>query len=96
MKQILCLTGVVVSFSAFGLGLASLPDLDVPLIKAVNALWVENPIETQFLVSNAIVVAKLEGPGQIEMFHFAMPSTLKLGREVILRIYWDNQTEPSV
>ncbi|HUW60739.1 MAG TPA: glycoside hydrolase family 172 protein [Candidatus Bathyarchaeia archaeon] len=94
--QLICLSVLLLSFSAFGLGLASLPDLDVPHIKAVNALWVENPIETQFLASNAIVVAKLDGPGQIEMFHFAMPSTIKLGREVILRIYWDNQPEPSV
>jgi hypothetical protein len=96
MKQILCLAGMLLTVSAFGSGLADLPDLDVPHIKAVNALWGENPIETQFLASNAIVVAKLEGPGRIEMFHFAMPSSLKLGREVILRIYWDNQTEPSV
>ena len=96
MKPTLCLAGVLLAIPAFCSNLAGLPNLDVPHIKAENALWVENPIETQFLNSNAVVVAKLEGPGQIEMFHFAMPSTLKLGREVILRIYWDDQTEPSV
>jgi hypothetical protein len=77
-------------------GLADLPNLDVAPIKAENALWVENPFEEQFLSSKIIVVADLAGPGQIEMFHFAMPSSLELGREAILRIYWDDEEEPSV
>ncbi|MBX7258236.1 MAG: DUF2961 domain-containing protein [Candidatus Hydrogenedentes bacterium] len=76
--------------------LAGLPDLDVPAIKAENALWVENPVEKQFLASKTVVVADLKGPGRIEMMHFAMPGSLKLGREAILRIYWDGAPEPSV
>jgi len=76
--------------------LAGLPDLEVARIRAENALWVENPIEEQFVSAKTIVVADLKGPGRIEMFHFAMPGTLELGREAILRIYWDDADAPSV
>lgn len=76
--------------------LADLPDLEVTPIKAENALWVENAIEKQFLSARCVVVADLRGPGRVEMFHFAMPGTLELGREAILRAYWDDKDEPSV
>jgi len=92
---------ILLSVLAFASGadaadLANLPDLAAPPIKAVNALWVENPVETQFVSSKRVVVADLQGPGRIEMFHFAMPGSLELGREAVLRVYWDGQEAPSV
>lgn len=73
-----------------------LPSLDIPKLECENALWVENPVEKQFLSSKLVVVANLQGPGRIEMIHFAMPGALKLGREAILRKYWDGENTPSV
>ena len=76
--------------------LSGLPDLPLAPIQAENALWVENPVERQFLSTKRVVIADLEGPGRIEMFRFAMPGALELGREAILRIYWDGNAAPSV
>jgi len=90
------LIALLFCISATAYDLAGLPDLAIAPIRAENALWVENPIEKQFLSAKCIVAADLKGPGRIEMFHFAMPGALKLGREVILRIYWDGQDAPSV
>lgn len=87
---------VVLCMTALPNDLADLPTLKVPKIKAENALWVEDPIDKQFVSAKSIVVAELEGPGRIEMFHFVMPGALKLGREAILRIYWDGAEKPSV
>ena len=42
------------------------------------------------------MVADIKGPATITMIHFAMPGTLKLNRDVLLRIYWDGEKEPSV
>jgi Protein of unknown function (DUF2961) len=71
--------------------------------KAVNALWVENPVNTQFLSSNRIVVAEIKGPAEITMMHFAYPgskyldpSSKALNRALLLRIYWDGESNPSV
>lgn len=74
----------------------NLPGLDLPKLECENALWVENPIEKQFLSSKRVVVADMRGPGRIEMIHFAMPGALKLGREAVLRMYWDGEETPSV
>lgn len=74
----------------------NLAELDLAKLNSENALWVENPVEKQFLSTKCVVVADLEGPGRIEMVHFAMPGVLKLGREAVLRIFWDGEQEPSV
>lgn len=42
------------------------------------------------------MVAQIDGPATITMIHFAMPGTLKLNRDVLLKIYWDGEKEPSV
>jgi hypothetical protein len=50
-----------------------------------------------------VVVADLKGPGVITMIHFALPQLAldpqqkyRLGRELVLRMYWDDEKEPSV
>lgn len=77
-------------------GIGHLTDLDSAKLECEIALWVENPIEKQFLSSTRVVVADLRGRGRIEIIHFAMPGALKLGREAILRMFWDGETSPSV
>ena len=64
--------------------------------RAENALWIENPLTAQFKTSKQVVVAELKGPAVITMIHFAMPEALKLNRDVLLRMYWDGETAPSV
>lgn len=68
-----------------------------------NALWIENPLEKQFRSSTRVVVAELKGPAIITMIHFALPQRMvaqpekyRLGRELILAIYWDGEELPSV
>jgi Protein of unknown function (DUF2961) len=39
--------------------------------KAQNSLWLENPLSAQFKSSRHIVVAEINGPGEITMMHFA-------------------------
>ncbi|MCL5283622.1 MAG: DUF2961 domain-containing protein [Armatimonadetes bacterium] len=62
----------------------------------VNSLWIETPKDRQFTTRRTVTIADIKGPGVITMIHFAMPATLHLGREVVLRIYWDNEKHPSV
>ncbi len=64
--------------------------------RAENALWIENALSARFNSSKRVVVADLKGPAVITMIHFAMPQTLKLNRDVLLKMYWDDETEPSV
>ncbi len=64
--------------------------------RAENPLWHENPLNVQFASSKTGVVAGMNGPGIITMIHFAIPSTLKLNRDVLLRVHWDNESSPSV
>ncbi|HEY1684060.1 MAG TPA: glycoside hydrolase family 172 protein [Tepidisphaeraceae bacterium] len=64
--------------------------------KAANALWGENPANLRFTTSKTVTVADLKGPGEITMIHFAYPNAFKLNRDVLLRIYWDGETSPSV
>lgn len=73
-----------------------LADLSPGRTKAVNALWIENPLSARFNSTNRVVVADLQGPAEITMIHFAMPATLKLDRSVSLRIFWDGERAPSV
>jgi len=65
--------------------------------KQANALWPENAKELQFGQGrSSVVIADLKGPGVITMIHFAMPETMRLNRDTILRIYWDGEKTPSV
>jgi hypothetical protein len=73
-----------------------LPVLAAGHTRAENALWIENPLTAQFKTSKQVVVANLKGPAIITMIHFAMPEALKLNRDVLLRMYWDGETLPSV
>ncbi len=77
-------------------GLEDLPKLTPGRTKAENALWIENPLSARFNSSKRVVVAELKGPAVITMIHFAMPATLKLNRDVLLRMYWDGESSPSV
>ena len=63
---------------------------------AQNALWIENPLSARFTSSKRVVVAEVKGPATITMIHFAMPAVLKLNRDVLLKMYWDGETSPSV
>jgi hypothetical protein len=65
-------------------------------VKAENALWIENDLRVRFNSSKRVVVASLKGPATITMIHFAMPETLKLSRDLLLRMYWDGESSPSV
>ena len=60
---------------------------------AQNALWIENPLSKQFMTSKRIVVAQIDGPATITMMHFAYS---RLNRDLLLRIYWDGESTPSV
>ena len=64
--------------------------------KAENALWIENDLSVRFNSSKTVLVADLKGPAVITMMHFAMPQTLKLNRDLLLRMYWDGESSPSV
>jgi hypothetical protein len=64
--------------------------------KAVNALWIENPLSLQFKTTKRVVVADLKGPAEITMIHFAYPQNGTVNRDLLLRIYWDGETNPSV
>ncbi len=76
-----------------------LSSLPFPLggeVKCENALWWENPEEKRFDGKREVVVADLKGPGIITMLHFAMPERMKLDRSLIMRIFWDDEKNPSV
>lgn len=77
-------------------GIEDLAALTPGRTKAANALWIENPLSARFNSSKRVVVADLKGPAVITMVHFAMPQTLKLNRDVLLRMFWDGETSPSV
>ncbi len=76
--------------------LDDLPVLASGRTRAENALWIENALGARFNSSKRVVVASLNGPATITMIHFAMPQTLKLNRDVLLRMYWDGEKDPSV
>jgi Protein of unknown function (DUF2961) len=69
--------------------------------KAINALWGENPVAVQFVSTNRVIVAQIKGPAEITMMHFAYPQhhdseTVAINRDLLLRIYWDGESTPSV
>jgi hypothetical protein len=77
-------------------GLDDLATLTPGRTRAENALWIETPLTARFNSSKRVVVADLKGPAVITMVHFAMPETLRLNRELLLRMYWDGEPSPSV
>lgn len=63
----------------------------------VNGLWIENPPEMKFGEGRSkVVIADLKGPGIITMIHFALPAKMSITRDVVLRIWWDGEKNPSV
>jgi hypothetical protein len=77
-------------------GFDDLPTLLPGRTAAKNALWLEDDLRVRFNVSKRVVVADIPGPATITMLHFAMPQAMKLNRDVLLKIYWDGETAPSV
>jgi hypothetical protein len=73
-----------------------LPVLDPGRTGMENGLWVETPLNRQFSSSKTVVLADIKGPAKITMIHFALPMAMKLNRDVLLRIYWDGEKNPSV
>jgi hypothetical protein len=76
--------------------LSSLPSLTRGRTAAQNALWIENPLSARFNASKRAVVADIKGPAVITMIHFAMPQTLTLNRDLLVKMYWDGEESPSV
>ncbi|HEX3628275.1 MAG TPA: DUF2961 domain-containing protein, partial [Verrucomicrobiae bacterium] len=69
--------------------------------KAINALWGENPGDVRFTTTKCVTVANITGPAEITMMHFAYPQhhesdAVAINRDLLLRIYWDGETKPSV
>jgi hypothetical protein len=73
-----------------------LPILTPGRTAAQNALWLENDLKTRFNSSKRIVVADIAGPATITMIHFAFPASGRVNRDLLLKIYWDGEKEPSV
>lgn len=95
---VLALLGLVASFrvQAQDFDFDSLARLAPGRTYAQNALWIETPLTARFNSSKRVVVADVQGPAVITMIHFAMPQTLKLDRDLLLKMYWDGETSPSV
>ncbi|UCD28223.1 MAG: DUF2961 domain-containing protein, partial [Planctomycetota bacterium] len=86
-----------------GIDLADLSKLTAGRVRAENALWVETSLDRRFDSSKEVVVADLKGPAIITMIHFAVSHRYArtkgeehIGRELLLQMYWDGETEPSV
>ena len=90
----LCLLCAVAGSALAQLKFDDLPSLLPGRTAAQNALWIENAPSLRFVSAKRVVVAEIEGPATITMLHFAMPGTLKLNRDVLLKIYWDGEKEP--
>lgn len=90
--------------SALGqtMDLSNLAQLTPGRTRAENALWIENPLTARFNTTNWVLVADLRGPAVITMIHFALPNShfgqppILLGRDLLLRMYWDGEASPSV
>jgi hypothetical protein len=85
-----------------GLAFPNLSDLTPGQTRAENALWIENALTARFNTSKQVTVAQIKGPAMITMIHFALPQShfgepIKLlNRDLLLRMYWDGETAPSV
>lgn len=95
---------VITGGSAFSQVLThDLADLSQGQTVAENGLWIETPLERQFRNSKVVTIAEVQGPGVITMLHFALPQRMvaqpdkyRLGRDLVIRIFWDDESSPSV
>jgi len=94
--HILTVTLALTQVSYPASGIEDLAKLTPGRTAAQNALWSENPLSARFNSSKRVVVAEIKGPATITMIHFAMPAVLKLNRDLLLKMYWDDESEPSV
>jgi hypothetical protein len=83
--------------------IGGLPTLLPGRVAAKNALWIESPGGQQFQKSKTALIAEIQGPATITMVHFAKPNMVQepdpkgvLNRDVLLKIYWDGEKQPSV
>jgi hypothetical protein len=53
-------------------------------------------MKVRFNSSKRVVVAEITGPATITMIHFAFPASGRVNRDLLLKIYWDGEKEPSV
>jgi len=99
---IVFLTAGITSALSHALSLEDLPTLTPGKTKAQNALWLETPLTDQFKTGKRVVIADVKGPAVITMMHFALGQShfrepIKfLNRDLRLRMFWDNETSPSV
>ena len=91
---IICLTQF--PWTSSGSEILDLARLSPDKTYAQNALWIENALSARFNTTKRVVVADVTGPAVITMIHFAMPQTLELNRDVLLKMYWDGESSPSV
>lgn len=100
VKQLVFITLLTIAFISPGEGqwedVSNLSSLTPGRTAAQNALWIENPLSARFNTSKQVVVADIKGPAVITMIHFAMPQTLQLNRDVLIKMYWDGEESPSV
>ena len=76
---------------------AELPLLTPGRTLMQNSLWLENDLKVRFKSSKRVVIADITGPAAITMLHFALPFPPgHLNRDLLLKIYWDGEKEPSV
>lgn len=99
----LAIVTLLSALPAWAQDLTGLSKLTPGRTRAENALWIETPDAQRFHTSKTITVAEIKGPGVITMIHFAYPQLAiakpkeyQLGRDLLLRMYWDGETEPSV
>jgi hypothetical protein len=82
--------------------LEDLPRLTPGKVGMPNGLWIENDPSRLFTKRSRVVVADVKGPATITMIHFALPAaqilqpSTRLGRELLLKIYFDGEKQPSV
>ena len=94
--HVLIITLALTQVSHPASGIEDLAKLTPGRTAAQNALWSENPLSARFNSSKRVVVAEIKGPAVITMIHFAMPAVMKLNRDLLLKMYWDEESEPSV
>ncbi|HOW69349.1 MAG TPA: DUF2961 domain-containing protein [Phycisphaerae bacterium] len=101
--MLVCCTVLTTATRSPGADFSGLSRLDNGKVRAENGLWIETPPERQFKSGKEVVVADVKGPGVITMIHFALPNwsvskpkEYTLGRELIIKMWWDGEAEPSV
>ena len=82
-----------------GMGAMAVPGPDLPFSAAASALgqgWKVNPF-LKLAPHSTSTIMDVSGPGTIEHIWIATMQNLHgLGRALVLRFYWDGETDPSV